>query len=107
MVLAIWSIGILSFRNDKILNSVTCQQLLVREYQIRRECIMSRMQVCHKTHSHDALLSQGATNDDFSGHFRIFEIINFCFVVAICDIVQAVEAKYGLPSVLTASGNLF
>ena len=29
--------------------------------------------------------------------FRIFEIIIFCFVVAICDLVHAVEAMYGLP----------
>ena len=29
--------------------------------------------------------------------FRIFEIIIFCFVVAICDLVQAVEAMYDLP----------
>ena len=29
--------------------------------------------------------------------FRIFEIINFCFVVAICDLVHAVEAMNGLP----------
>ena len=28
---------------------------------------------------------------------RIFEIIIFCFVVAICDLVHAVEAMYGLP----------
>ena len=39
--------------------------------------------------------------------FRIFEIIIFCFVVAICDLVHHVEAMYGLPKVLTASGNLF
>ena len=31
----------------------------------------------------------------------------FCFVVAICDILHVVEATYGLPEVLTASGNLF
>ena len=29
--------------------------------------------------------------------FRIFEIIIFCFVVAICDLVHAVEAMYSLP----------
>ena len=29
--------------------------------------------------------------------FRIFEIIIFCFVVAICDLVHAVEAMYGIP----------
>ena len=28
--------------------------------------------------------------------FRIFEIIIFCFVVAIFDLVHAVEAMYGL-----------
>ena len=28
--------------------------------------------------------------------FRIFEIIIFCFVVAISDLVHAVEATYGL-----------
>ena len=39
--------------------------------------------------------------------FRIFEIIIFCFVVALCDLVHAVEDMYGLPSVLPASGNLF
>ena len=29
--------------------------------------------------------------------FRIFDIIIFCFVVAICDLVHSVEAMYGLP----------
>ena len=29
--------------------------------------------------------------------FCIFEIIIFYFVVAICDLVHAVEAMYGLP----------
>ena len=29
--------------------------------------------------------------------FRIFEIIIFCFAVAICDLVHAVEAMYSLP----------
>ena len=38
------------------------------------------------------------TFDDFSGHFfLIFEIIICCFVVAICDLVHAVEAMYSLP----------
>ena len=39
--------------------------------------------------------------------FCIFEIIIFCFVVAICDLVHAVEAMYGIPKVLTASVNIF
>ena len=39
--------------------------------------------------------------------FRIFETVIFCFAVAICDLVHNVEAIYGLPLVLTASGNLF
>ena len=39
--------------------------------------------------------------------FRIFEIVIFCFVVAICDLVHTVEAMYGLPEVLTASGKIF
>ena len=39
--------------------------------------------------------------------FRIFEIIIFCFVVAICDIVHDVESIFHLIYVLTASGNLF
>ena len=39
----------------------------------------------------------GPTEDDFSGQiFLIFEIIIFCFVVAICDLVHAVEAIYYL-----------
>ena len=29
--------------------------------------------------------------------FRIFWIFIFCFVVAICDLVHAVEAMYSLP----------
>ena len=42
--------------------------------------------------------SRSATLDDFSGQFfRIFEIIIFCFVVAKCDLVHAVDATYGLP----------
>ena len=39
--------------------------------------------------------------------FRIFEIITFCFVVAICDLVHGVETIFHLSCVLTASGNLF
>ena len=41
---------------------------------------------------------RGATYDDFSGHFfRIFGIIIFCIVVAIYDLMHAVEAMYSLP----------
>ena len=29
--------------------------------------------------------------------FVFFEIIIFCFVVAICDLVHAVDATYGIP----------
>ena len=39
--------------------------------------------------------------------FLIFEIIVFCFVVAICDLVHASETVFHLSYVLTASGNLF
>ena len=39
--------------------------------------------------------------------FRIFEIIIFCFVVAICDLVHDVETIFHLSYVLKASGNLF
>ena len=39
--------------------------------------------------------------------FRIFEIIIFCCVVAICDLVHDVETIFHLSYVLTASGNLF
>ena len=36
--------------------------------------------------------------------FRIFEIIIFCFVVAICDLVHDVETIFHFSYVLTASG---
>ena len=39
--------------------------------------------------------------------FCIFEIIIFCFVVAICDLVHDVESIFHLSYLLTASGNLF
>ena len=39
--------------------------------------------------------------------FRIFEIIIFFFVVAICDIVHGMETIFHLSSVLTASRNPF
>ena len=39
--------------------------------------------------------------------FVFLRLIIFCFVVAICDLVHAVKSMYGLPEVLTASGNLF
>ena len=42
-----------------------------------------------------SLITRGAMSDDFSG--RIFEIIMFCCVVAIYDLVHAVEAMYSLP----------
>ena len=52
--------------------------------------------------------TRGSTSDDFSGHFFVFfEIFIFCFVVALCNLVIAVEAMYDLPLVLTTSGNLF
>ena len=39
--------------------------------------------------------------------FRIFKIIIFYFVVAICDLVHDVETIFHISYVLTASGNLF
>ena len=39
--------------------------------------------------------------------FHIFEIIIFCFVVAICDLVYDVETIFHLSYVQTASGNIF
>ena len=39
--------------------------------------------------------------------FRIFEIIIFCCVVAICDLVHDVETIFQLSYVLKTSGNLF
>ena len=39
--------------------------------------------------------------------FRIFEIIIFYFVVAICDLVHDVETIFLLYYLLTAYGNLF
>ena len=39
--------------------------------------------------------------------FSYFEIIIFCFVVAICDLVHDVETIFHLSYVLTAYGNLF
>ena len=39
--------------------------------------------------------------------FPYFLDYHFCFVVAICDVVHAVETMYGIPKVLTASVNLF
>ena len=44
------------------------------------------------------IYARGATYDDFSGQFfRIFQIIIFCFVVAVCDLVHDVKAMYDLP----------
>ena len=40
-------------------------------------------------------------------YFVFFEIIIFCFVVAICDLVHDVETIFHLYYLLTASGNLF
>ena len=39
--------------------------------------------------------------------FRIFEIIIFCLVVAICYLVHDVETMFHFSYVLTSSGNLF
>ena len=39
--------------------------------------------------------------------FHIFEIIIFCFVVAICDLVHDVKTIFHLSYLLTASGNHF
>ena len=53
-------------------------------------------------------LARGATWDDFSGQwFRFFEIIIFCFLVILCDVVHDVKTIFHLSYVLTASGNLF
>ena len=38
---------------------------------------------------------------------HIFEIIIFCFVVAILDLVQEVKALHDLCELLTTSANLF
>ena len=51
-----------------------------------------------QTEQNNLSWSRGTAYDDLSGHlFRIFEIIIFCFVVAICDLVYTVEVMYGLP----------
>ena len=39
--------------------------------------------------------------------FLFFEIIIFCFVIAICDLVHDVETIVRLSFVLTTSENLF
>ena len=39
--------------------------------------------------------------------FVVLRLLLFCFVVAIYDLVHAVEAMFGLPGVLRAFGNLF
>ena len=50
------------------------------------------------SYTFDSYNSTGATKDDFSGlFFRSFEIIIFGLVGAICDLVHAVAAMYGLP----------
>ena len=52
--------------------------------------------------------TRGATWEYVSGQFfRIFEIIIFCFVVAICDLVHDVETIFHISYVQTASGYLF
>ena len=62
--------------------------------------------VCFCFRKMAAIYSRG--DDDFSGQFfRIFEIIIFRCVVAICDLVHDVETIFHLSYVLTASGNLF
>ena len=43
------------------------------------------------------LLDNPSYNDFSDQFFCIFEIIIVCFVVAICDLVHAVEAMYGIP----------
>ena len=51
--------------------------------------------------------TRGATKNNFSGQFfRIFEIIIFCFVVSICDLMHDVETMFHISYVLTAFGNL-
>ena len=51
---------------------------------------------------------RGTMLDGFSGQiFRIFEIIIFCFVVVMYDLVHDVEAIFHPPLLLSASGNLF
>ena len=47
--------------------------------------------------------------DNFFIFLRLlfFEIIIFCFVVAICDLVHVVETIFHLSYVLKASGNFF
>ena len=37
--------------------------------------------------------------------FRIFEIIIFCFVVSICDLVHAMKSMYSLPCNLQFHGH--
>ena len=64
--------------------STVCLQLSVRELMIIAATLID--------------LDKGCNLSDFSGQFfHFFEIISFCFVVAICDLVHAVEATYGIP----------
>ena len=57
--------------------------------------------------THNVLFYSTEGNVGWTLFFRIFEIIIFCCVVAICDLVHDVETIFHLSYVLTASGNLF
>ena len=72
---------------------------------IHRRTCFRYLVVCHApVDQHHEVQLRMISVDNF---FVFFEIIIFCCVVAICDLVHDVETIFHLSYVLTASGNLF
>ena len=67
--------------------------------------LLAYSQTCLVIHYHSHGVQRRMISVD--NFFHIFEIIIFCCVVAICDLVHDVETIFHLSYVLTASGNLF
>ena len=66
--------------------------------QLKRDSFSTKECKMQCSNSEWLFAKQGVQRKMILGHFFcIFEIIIFCFVVAICDLVHAVEATYGLP----------
>ena len=84
-----------------------CSEQKQEKYQYFHLKITIFTAVKNRSISHRRVIT-GLNVGCFQRHlFSIFEIISFCFVIAIHDLVHDVETIFHLSYVLTASGNLF
>ena len=85
---------------DSLQKSYLKYELCLENCNVQQQCAVFQASLISQDFQRQNTLgpiSRGTTQDVFSSQFfRYFEMIIFCFVVAICDLVHDAEAIHGL-----------